>query len=278
VAALKNPKHEAFCREAAGGLSYDQAWVAIGNSAASNNVGRLVRRLEIQARIAELREEFNRSSGINLAYLQQKLLPIATSDLTRYFHRSRDGKLKLRDVTKLPPELRSALAELRIDPDGSVTIKPWDKIGAINSLIKTVGGFAPRHIEITGKNGGPIETGDTLTPVETVRRLAWAVNATLRELADDVDTQLLGARWVRDAANLVLRETEGTRPELEVAAALPPMECARETLIAMTKCAQRIAPDSEAATFTVKVLRQIADGIEEAAVPKIVHATPEGAS
>jgi hypothetical protein len=260
VAALKNPKHEAFCREVAGGLNYRQAWVAIGNNLASNNFGKLARRPEVQARIAELQEEFNRHSTIGLRYLQEKLLPIATSDVTRYFKRVCGGKLKLRDVTKLPAELRAALSEMRIDPDGTVTIKPWDKIGAINSLLKTVGGFAPQRIELTGREDAPIETFDALPPLDVIRRLTWSVREALRSL-DLVDREQ-GALWVRRTANELLGRREDDAETFDEAETLPPMECAKEALRGMVGCAKQILRDPDAARFTVGMLRDLATAIE----------------
>lgn len=276
MSALKNPKHEAFCREVAGGLNYRQAWISVGNNVASNNFGKLARRPEVQARVAELREEFNRTAGIKVEYLREKLLPIATSDVTRYFRRGRGGKLVLRDVTKLPAELRAALSELRVEPDGTVTIKAWDKIGAINSLLKTVGGFAPQRIELTGKDGGPVETFDALPPLEIMRRLAFSVGETLRSL-DPVDREQ-GALWVRRTANELLGQPEIDGETFEAAQALPPMECAKEALLGMANCVNRVVTDPDAARFTACVLRDLALAIEQAMPPALEGPAQAGAS
>ena len=156
MAALKNAKHEAFCREIAGGMSVNAAWVVIGNNASSNNASRLARQEHIVARIGELRAEFNQGAAIQLAYLQEKLLTLASADATRFFESAEEGGLKLRDITKLPAELRAAVSEVRID-GGKVSFKMHNKLHAIDSLIDTIGGKAPQRVELTGKEGAPLD-------------------------------------------------------------------------------------------------------------------------
>ncbi|MDI1345320.1 MAG: hypothetical protein PSV22_14635, partial [Pseudolabrys sp.] len=228
--------------------------------------------------IAELRAEFNASAKISLGYMQEKLLGFANCDITRYFEHTAGGRLKLRDVTQLPPELRSALSELRVDAKGAVVVKMVDKLGAYNSLIKTIGGFAPERIEVTGANGGPVETLDVPTEIEAARRLAWMVQATLRDLTGDPQMQAYVAGGIRTAVNAVLGGSESDPVGLEIAAMLPPIEGAREALIAIATFAKRVVSDREAATFTASHLRQIADAIEGDAALTIEGATPAGAS
>jgi phage terminase small subunit len=153
MAPLKNPRHDAFCREIAGGHSVAGAWVAVGFNAKARNAARLARQPKIVARIAELRDEFNEGAEIKLRYLQEKLLALVTSDVTQFFEQNKCGALKPCDLTQLPPELRSAIAEVRVDGKGKVTIKLVDKLHALDSLIKTIGGFAPIKIAATNPDG-----------------------------------------------------------------------------------------------------------------------------
>jgi hypothetical protein len=184
--ALKNPKHEAFCREVAGGLAYESAWVAIGNNEKARNASRLANQPKIQARIAELRAEFNASAGIQLRWLQEKLLPFVTADLTRYFESDDDGKLTLRDLTKLPADLRAALSEVSIDADGKMKFKVVDKLGAINALIKSVGGNPPEGGTVNFTNNMQllrvVNDYDRMSTTDIARRVALTLTLGKRSL------------------------------------------------------------------------------------------------
>lgn len=52
-------------------------------------------------------------------------------------------------------------------------IKTWDKVSALEKIAKHLGMFVERH-EVTGKDGGPLETKD-VTPYERARRIAHAL-------------------------------------------------------------------------------------------------------
>lgn len=84
---------------------------------------------------------------------------------------------------------------VRFDPDGSVTVthdlelRLWDKIGPLRLLGRHVGLFADR-IEVTGPNGGPIET---ITRVERV-----IIDLPCGALTLPADTELAGASPARD--------------------------------------------------------------------------------
>lgn len=47
-------------------------------------------------------------------------------------------------------------------------IKLWDKVSALEKMLKHLGGLVERH-EITGKNGAPIQTKE-LSTIELARR------------------------------------------------------------------------------------------------------------
>jgi hypothetical protein len=214
MAPLKNPKHEAWCREVAGGLSYEQAWIAIGNDPAHRNMGRLARQEKIQARIAELRAEFNRASAIGLRYLQEKLISLATSDVTRFFEARPGGGLKLKDVTTLPPELRGALSEVVISDKGRIGVKLHSKLHAIDSLMKTIpGAIAPRSLDVTGMVQVEERSGDDISATDRMRRLNGLAWSELLALAGDGDVQRRAAEGLAAAARYVLDGAEGETSE-----------------------------------------------------------------
>ncbi len=147
-APLKNPEHEKLAREYAAGASMAGAWRAIGRDPMKNgNQWRTFRRPDIQARVEYLRGEFNRMAGISLAALQARLLRIADANIADFFEADGAGRLRLRNVTTLPRAVTAPIAELRLDADGAIKLKVADKLHAIDSLLRTIGGFAPEKLE-----------------------------------------------------------------------------------------------------------------------------------
>jgi len=142
-APLKNPMHERLAREYAAGASMAEACRAIGRE--PDNAWRTFRRPEIQARVEYLRDEFNRMSGISLAAMQAKLLRIADANATDLFETDEAGAVRLRKLTELPASASAAVGEIEVDGDvvKLKSVKLGDKVNALNSLIKTIGGFAP---------------------------------------------------------------------------------------------------------------------------------------
>jgi hypothetical protein len=154
---LANPSHEAMARDVAGGMSQWAAWLAAGHDPKNRNYQRLFKRPEIIDRVAELRAEFNEAAGIHLRYLQEKLLGIATTDATEFFEpRPYSSSLRLKDPKTLAPQMRAAVSEMYIDRGGRVGIKLESKLHAIDSLLKTIGGFAPSQVEVSGPGGAPL--------------------------------------------------------------------------------------------------------------------------
>jgi hypothetical protein len=137
---LRNPMHERLAREYAAGASKAEAWRAIGRDPAIGNQARVFRRPEIQTRIEYLRGEFNQMAGVSLAALQARLLRMADANVVNFFEAS-EGRLKLRDLTKLSEAATTPITELNIDKDGAVRVRVADKLHAVDSLLKTIGGF-----------------------------------------------------------------------------------------------------------------------------------------
>jgi hypothetical protein len=135
--ALANSTHEAMVRDVAGGMSEYDAWRAAGNQ--SRNYTRFFSRPEVRDRLAELRAQFNERSAISLAYLQAQLLRLTKADVGNYLEKApHSTRLRVKDITALPPELRACIAEVTIDKNGTMNFKLHDKTKAIEALIKTV--------------------------------------------------------------------------------------------------------------------------------------------
>jgi hypothetical protein len=277
MAALRNPKHEAFCRDVAGGSSFDAAWVASGNSEKARNVGRLVKQPKIQARIAELQREFNEAAGIKMRWLQEKLIPLATSDVTRYFESDATGKLSLRDVTQLPSELRGALSELKIDADGQVTVKTHSKLAAIDTLIKMSGGFAPERIELSGSVSTPASDQDA-APLDRMRRVMYLTQTALISFADD---PFVHNRMMEDLRMLVESTARGEILQeafADHAAHLAPDEFVLASAKAIARCAKKVVDDADAdaARAFVKWLRNVASAVERDALQRPALGVAQG--
>jgi Terminase small subunit len=143
---LKNPKHEKLAREFASGTSMNEAWRAIGyDPEKNNNAWRTFQRPEIRSRVEYLRAEFNKMAGISLAALQARWLRFADANLISFFEADECGKMRMRDLTKLPRAITAPISELNIDKDGGIKLKLVDKLHALDSLAKTIGAFAPEN-------------------------------------------------------------------------------------------------------------------------------------
>jgi hypothetical protein len=137
--ALRNPVHESMCRDVAGGMSREAAWRAAGFG--SRNSTRFFKRPEVAARVEELRTEFNEGSKLQLAYLQESLLTLSKADIGAYFEkRPHSDKIRAKDITSLPPEVRACISEVMIGKDGTVNLKIHDKVRVLEALVKTIAG------------------------------------------------------------------------------------------------------------------------------------------
>lgn len=122
---LKSPRHEKLAREFAAGASKADAWRAVfGREPNTGNASRTIRRF-------------------SLAALQGRLLRIADADAADLLQNN-SGKLQLRDLRTIPAAAKAAISEIEIGDDGTITLKTTkaaDRLHAIDSLLKTIGGF-----------------------------------------------------------------------------------------------------------------------------------------
>jgi hypothetical protein len=159
---LKNPRFEKLSREFAAGATQSDAWrAAYGSEPSTGNPSRTFARPEIQTRIEFLRNKFNEMAGLSLSALQARLLRFADAnpaDLLEIVPSTRQGssgppQLRLRDITTLAPGAKAAISELEIEGGDVIklkTVKAADRLHALDSLIKTVNGFAPEESEGRG--------------------------------------------------------------------------------------------------------------------------------
>ena len=160
------PKQEAFAAGVANGLSqaeaYRQAfprslkwkdesvWSRASALAATDNV---------RQRVQELREEAVRANQVTTERIVAELAKIAFGDARRVMSWG-PGGVVLRESADLDDDeaaIVSEVTETTTATGGSMKLKTHDKLSALK-LLADIAGAVVRKTEVTGKNGGPIQT------------------------------------------------------------------------------------------------------------------------
>lgn len=170
--ALKNTRHEAFAQGLAAGKTGDDAYAAAGYTANRGNAARLKASESIRRRVAELMNRGADRAEVSVARVLSELSRLGFSDLRKAF--SREGRL-LRPE-EWPEDFAAAVASVEVVTrnlgEGEVEhvhkIRLWDKNSALEKIAKHLGMFVER-MELTGKDGGAIETRDVGEARELVR-------------------------------------------------------------------------------------------------------------
>lgn len=185
---LKNAKHERFAQGIAEGMSGADAylWAGYASNAKAARVSatRLLANATIKTRIAELlkrREDIEvkaTEKAVNkLAISKERVLAelakIAFADAGDYFDWGPDG-VTVKSKSELTYDQRVVVSEVSqtvTEKGGTIRVKLHDKQAALVNLGKHLGIFREIH-ELTGKDGGPIETADVSPRDELIRRIA----------------------------------------------------------------------------------------------------------
>jgi phage terminase small subunit len=188
VPVLKNAKHERFAQGVSEGMSGADAYVWAGYAsnakAAAVSATRLLKDAKISARVAELlkrREDIEvkaTEKAVNkLAISKERVLAelakIAFADAGDYFDWGPDG-VTVKCKSELTTDQRIVVSEVSqtvTEKGGTIRVKLHDKQAALVNLGKHLGIFREIH-ELTGKDGGPIETVDASPRDELARRIA----------------------------------------------------------------------------------------------------------
>lgn len=165
MAALKNPKHEAFAQGLAKGLSASDAYVAAGYKESRSAASRLSTNVSIEARVAELVHNGAQKAETSVARVLQELSRLGFSDIRRAF----DGNGNLLSPTEWDDEFAASVASIEVvtktlpgqaddemdaQPHGGALarkrnakveyvhkIKVWDKNSALEKIAKHLGMF-----------------------------------------------------------------------------------------------------------------------------------------
>ena len=169
--ALKNAQREAFALALARGgevtKSYAEVYPGHGfkdMKALSVKASRLHNSPVIQARIAEMKAALTVRTTITAQRVLEELAKIGFANAGDFVTIGPDGVSTV-ELSKLTREQMAAISELQIDtsPDGKqrVKVKLHDKRGALMDIGKHLGMFKEK-VEVTGANGGPIQTQNSL--------------------------------------------------------------------------------------------------------------------
>ena len=160
---LKNHRHELFCRKFVELGNQAEAYSAAGYScpnakAAAANASRLIANDSIRKRIQEIQSKLWAKLDKKAEVMLQENFNHAFADIGEIFERSKsklDGYLKLKDISKLPPETRRLIAGLKIRVDGTVEVKLVDKQKAIEIALRSQGALTEKHqVEFTDETSG----------------------------------------------------------------------------------------------------------------------------
>jgi len=192
---LKNPKHELFAQEIAKGHSATEAYVLAGYSHNEGNAGRLNRNEQVSNRVKEILTVAADKCGVTIERVMAELAKIGFSNMADYMRVGPDGDPVL-DFSALSRDQAAALVECTVEDfkDGRgedvrdvrrVKFRLADKRAALVDLGKHLGMFRDR-VELTGKDGGPVEMSD-ISPIEAARRIAFALAKGQRAKPDKVE-------------------------------------------------------------------------------------------
>ena len=129
----------------------------------------LLRKPEIQAAIQKALQKQQARTEITADWVLKETHRLASFDPRKLF----DENGALRPIHTLDDETAACIGGVEIDRFGSVKVKVWDKNSALEKLGKHFKIFVERK-EVTGPDGGPIETTHTIHP---------AVEEKLKEMA-----------------------------------------------------------------------------------------------
>ncbi len=139
---LKNARHERFAQNITKGMSATKAYTKAGykstGHAAEANGARLMRKDEVQARVAELTAPAVAETQATVERVLQELVRLAFYDLTVVFE-SENGRLTMKDPRNLPEDLRRAIVGIKpVEVGGELQYECRfaDKQRALDSLAR----------------------------------------------------------------------------------------------------------------------------------------------
>lgn len=154
------PKQQRFCDEylldGNGGRAAEAAGYGARN--ARRQAYRMLQRPHIIAYIEQRRGSISRRLELQAEDILQKLELAVDLDPLEYFNVGARGRLTLRRLDQIPPEVRRQISELKVAKDGHITLRLASKERALELLARIKGMLVQKH-QVSGPDGGPIEFG-----------------------------------------------------------------------------------------------------------------------
>jgi len=171
VPALKNPQQEMFALNIARGGPVAETYAKVYPGHGIKNpdllavkASKLHTRPHIQARIAEMKDALAVRTTITQQKVLEELAKIGFANYGDFVEIDADGKTTV-DVNKLTKDQLAAISEMQVETtkDGRqrVRVKLHDKRAALVDIGKHLGMFREK-IEVSGPNGGPIQTQNAI--------------------------------------------------------------------------------------------------------------------
>lgn len=167
--ALKNARQERFVQELVRGRSHREAYRLAGYTQSRGHATRLRRHPDVVRRYDELAGAAARMTEVTAASVINELAAIAFANITDFITLDADGHPRT-DLTKVSRTQAAALIEVSSNAH-RVRFRLADKLEALVNLGKMLGLFRER-VEVSGANGGPVETRE-MSDVEVARRIAF---------------------------------------------------------------------------------------------------------
>lgn len=148
-------------------IDFDVVKAAKRAGCAHNQAQRYLEDPRVQALIQEGKRKISDRVSVSVDYVVQKLRNIAEGSPVDYLEIDEFGTPVKVDLSDLTDQARDALKAVKFTKYGPV-VETHDKISALVHLGKYLGVFADR-VELTGANGGPIQTiTSDMTPKEAM--------------------------------------------------------------------------------------------------------------
>lgn len=208
---LADARYELFAQEIAKGTRIGDAYPIAGfrskGKGAQDNASRLKARPEVAVRIAELKAAAAARCEITTARIMAELGKIGFSDIRKAVQWYSNvavaaaDERSVDDMLEDGPEVRhqitnqvelvssgeiddataAAIAEISMTDKGGLKVKFHDKRAALVDMGKHLGMFTEKH-ELTGANGGPIQT-EELSDEAAVGRMLFLIAKARKEKA-----------------------------------------------------------------------------------------------
>jgi phage terminase small subunit len=196
---LHNPRHEIFAQEIAKGASQREAYRAAGyegenEDAVDASASRLLTDAKVVLRVQEIQANAAKRAEITIERTLLELAKIGYADIRKAVRwgdgvavKDVDGNetisngVSMMDSAAIDDDTAAAIAEVAQTRDG-IRVKFHDKLAALDKIGKHLGMFSER-VELTGKDGGPIETkGDQALTIEMARKIAFLLETGRRAM------------------------------------------------------------------------------------------------